>query len=68
MKRIDGRRLVEKEGVQEIWMWGYHGHIGLWESNMSSPTGDVSNSDRDNSDLPVYKKTTLCISTTMAKA
>jgi uncharacterized protein (TIGR03437 family) len=28
-----------------------------WESNMSSPTGDVSNSDRDNSDLPVYNRT-----------
>lgn len=29
-----------------------------WESNMSSAlTGDVSNSDRDNSDLPVYRST-----------
>jgi hypothetical protein len=29
-----------------------------WESNMSSPTtGDVSNSDRDNTDLPIYDKT-----------
>lgn len=29
-----------------------------WESNMSSPTtGDVSNSDRDNTDLPVYDHT-----------
>ena len=38
-------------------MWGYHGRIGLWESNMSSPTGDISNSDRDSTDLPVLKKT-----------
>jgi hypothetical protein len=31
---------------------------GLWESNMSSPTtGDVSNSDRDNTDLPIYDHT-----------
>ncbi|MBI4893369.1 MAG: hypothetical protein HY821_22300 [Acidobacteria bacterium] len=31
---------------------------GIWESNMSSPTtGDISNSDRDNTDLPVYNKT-----------
>ncbi len=29
-----------------------------WESNMSSPTtGDISNSDRDNSDLPIYNNT-----------
>lgn len=29
---------------------------GSWESNMSSPvTGDVSNSDRDPGDLPVYE-------------
>ena len=29
-----------------------------WESNMSSPvTGDISNSNRDNSDLPVYNHT-----------
>ena len=29
-----------------------------WESNMSSPlTGDISNSNRDNSDLPIYNST-----------
>ena len=29
-----------------------------WESNMSSPlTGDISNSNRDNTDLPIYKST-----------
>jgi len=33
---------------------------GTWESNMSSPsTGDISNSNRDNSDLPLYKQTYL---------
>jgi hypothetical protein len=57
MARIDAKRLVEKEGVHEIWLWGYHGPIGLWESNMSSPSGDVSNSDRDNKDLPVFNRT-----------
>jgi hypothetical protein len=57
MKRIDAKTWVEDRGVQEIWLWGYHGKIGLWESNMSSPFGDVSNSDRDNADLPVLKKT-----------
>ena len=57
MDRIEGKRLVESGGVQQIWLWGYHGKIGLWESNMSSPTGDVSNSDRDESDLPVFNRT-----------
>lgn len=29
-----------------------------WESNMSSPiTGDISNSNRDNTDLPIYDRT-----------
>jgi hypothetical protein len=57
MRAIDARTLVEEQGVQQVWMWGYHGPIGLWESNMSSPTGDVSNSDRDETDLPVFSKT-----------
>ena len=57
MKRIGAKSLVETNGVNEIWLWGYHGEIGLWESNMSSPTGDVSNSDRDETDLPVFKQT-----------
>jgi hypothetical protein len=57
MRRIDAKTLVEKKGVQQIWMWGYHGKNGLWESNMSSPTGDISNSDRDPNDLPVFTKT-----------
>ncbi|MBI5707903.1 MAG: hypothetical protein HZC36_13040 [Armatimonadetes bacterium] len=57
MKRIDAKTWVEKKGVKQIWMWGYHGKNGLWESNMSSPTGDVSNSDRDETDLPVFSKT-----------
>lgn len=31
--------------------------INVWESNMSSPfTGDISNSSRSNSDLPIYNK------------
>ena len=31
--------------------------MDLWEPNMASPFGDVSNSDRDPGDLPVLKKT-----------
>ncbi len=57
MRRIDAKSLVEKKGVKQIWIWGYHGKHGLWESNMSSPTGDISNSDRDPKDLPVFSKT-----------
>jgi len=57
MKRIGAKSLVEEGGVHQIWLWGYHGKIGLWESNMSSPTGDVSNSDRDPKDLPVFART-----------
>lgn len=57
MRRIDARSWVEKKGVQQIWLWGYHGKNGLWESNMASPSGDVSNSDRDQNDLPVFSKT-----------
>jgi hypothetical protein len=50
--------LGEPEGVKEIWIWGYHGGVlNLWESNMSSPFGDTSNSSRDPKDLPVYKST-----------
>lgn len=70
--RLDVRHYVEDLGVKEIWVWtgglgrwpsfdaGLHDVAdfrGGWESNMSSPlTGDVSNSNRDPSDLPVYDK------------
>jgi hypothetical protein len=47
---------VENKGVREVWIWGYHGgKVDLWESNLSSPRGDVSNSDRDPKDLPVFQ-------------
>ena len=58
MARIGIRDWVEKKGVREVWIWGYHGgKVDLWESNMSSPSGDVSNSDRDPKDLPVLEHT-----------
>lgn len=58
MDRIDARRWVEEEGVKEFWLWGYHGgKIGLWESNMAGPFGDISNSNRDPDDLPVFDQT-----------
>ena len=58
MKRIGISDWVEKEGVKEIWIWGYHGgKVGLWESNMSGPYGDISNSNRNPNDLPTMSKT-----------
>ncbi|MCP4725244.1 MAG: hypothetical protein GY863_09420 [bacterium] len=58
VNRINGREWVEEKGVKEIWIWGYHGgEVDLWESNMAGPYGDISNSDRDPDDLPVYKNT-----------
>jgi hypothetical protein len=52
------QRWVEEKGVREVWIWAYHGgKVDLWESNMSSPYGDISNSDRDPNDLPVLKHT-----------
>jgi hypothetical protein len=58
MARIDIRQWVEERGVKEVWLWGYHGGvIDLWESNMAGPYGDISNSDRDERDLPLLERT-----------
>ncbi len=58
LKRINAKDWVENKGVKEIWIWGYHGGVlVLWESNMASPYGDISNSNRDPDDLPIYNKT-----------
>jgi hypothetical protein len=58
MERISIREWVEEHGVSEVWIWGYHGGvIDLWESNMAGPFGDISNSDRDPDDLPVFGRT-----------
>ena len=58
MKRIGIRQWVEERGVKEVWLWAYHGNkVGLWESNMAGPFGDISNSDRDLCDLPALCKT-----------
>ena len=58
MTQINAFDWVMNKGVKEIWIWGYdNGKERLWESNMSSPYGDVSNSDRDPYDLPIFGKT-----------
>ena len=58
MERVGIKKWVEEKGVKEVWLWGYHGGVvGLWESNMAGPFGDISNSNRDPHDLPVLKKT-----------
>ena len=58
MARVNVRKYVEEQGVKEVWLWGYHGGVvGLWESNMAGPYGDISNSNRDPKDLPVLTKT-----------
>ncbi len=58
MQTADIRDWVENKGVKEVWIWGYHGgKVDLWESNMASRFGDVSNSDRDPDDLPVLART-----------
>ena len=58
MERIGIQDWVEKKGVKEVWIWGYHGGVlNLWESNMAGPFGDISNSNRDPKDLPVLGRT-----------
>ncbi|MDD5120859.1 MAG: hypothetical protein PHR84_06085 [Candidatus Omnitrophica bacterium] len=58
MERIGIRKWVLENGVKEVWIWAYHGGIvRIWESNMSGPYGDISNSDRNPNDLPVLNKT-----------
>ncbi|MBV9867711.1 MAG: hypothetical protein JO316_20360 [Abitibacteriaceae bacterium] len=58
MSRLDIRYWVEQCGIKEVWIWGYHGGvINLWESNMAGPYGDISNSDRDPTDLPILDQT-----------
>lgn len=49
---VDVCRWIDDLGVREVWMWTqHHGQIEPAESNMSSPIGDISNSERID-DLP----------------
>jgi len=58
LRRVDARHYVEERGIREIWIWGYHSkEVAPVESNMASPFGDISNSDRDPNDLPIFAST-----------
>lgn len=58
MARVSIRDWVEKKGVREVWIWGYHSkEVAPVESNMASVHGNVSNSYRDPLDLPILKHT-----------
>ena len=59
---FDLKTLVESNGVKEVWFTSMPKELGsnsynVPESNMSSPTGDISNGGGSNTDLPVYNKT-----------
>ncbi len=66
-KVINLENLVNNHGVKEVWfsfpyctdrnLFPQELLLDMPESNMSSPFGDISNSDRNPSDLPIYKKT-----------
>ena len=58
LERVNIKDYVENKGVKEVWIWGYHSkELAPWESNMASPYGDISNSDRDPDDLPILNST-----------
>lgn len=57
--------LVNKQGIDEVWMWAYQGpnypgatvpYLNISESKMSGPFGDISNSYQEN-DMPQCGKT-----------
>jgi len=59
---FDLKTFVESKGVKEVWFTSLPKETGsnsynVPESNMSSPTGDISNGGGSNVDLPVYNKT-----------
>jgi len=58
LNRVNGKDWVNQQGVTQFWVYGYHGEkVTLWESNMSSAYGNVSNSGRLAKELPIYNRT-----------
>lgn len=57
MLELDICSYVENQGIKEVWLWTYGG-VGKagWESNFSNSLLDISNSNRDQTDLPICKK------------
>ena len=65
-KLINLENLVNNNGVKEVWfsfpyctdrtLFPQELLLNMAESNMSSPFGDISNSERNPNDLPIYKK------------
>ena len=55
LNELDVCDWVEQRGVREVWIWSYFGagNKNVWESNLSFSGGDFSNSDRDETDLPL---------------
>ncbi len=55
---------VDSKGVKEVWLWGYQGspkadshpYLDIYESKMSGPFGDISNSGGEN-DMPICANT-----------
>ncbi len=68
-KKLNIENYVDVNGVKEVWIAMFPkenypsvttttNYINIPESNMSSPlTGDISNSERIQNDLPIYKNT-----------
>jgi hypothetical protein len=57
MEKVNVCDYVDNKEVREVWIWSYAGTGKAgWESNFSSKTyGDISNSNRDPTDLPYCK-------------
>jgi hypothetical protein len=60
MKAHDICNYVDNNNIREVWIWAYQGHpvtkLGMLESKMSGPFGDISNPGGYN-DMPLCKHT-----------
>ncbi len=67
MERIDAKNGLKKKALRKSGFGDDGGVIGLWESNMASPFGDISNSYRDLETF-VWTNLILFIITTIREA
>lgn len=58
LSRVGICKWVEDKDVSEVWIWAYQGphQLGISESKMSGPNGDISNSPELN-DMPICSRT-----------